>query len=121
MIKGQLPKLSSSICNVPVESNCILLNGVETNSIILVKLKRKLCFPGCVYFQAVSPELIRCALLYLKENNPFFCDIQIDVANIPESLTNLTQKMRKTFGIKSSFNTFLKRSLKKRAYQYWNC
>ena len=58
----------------------------------MVKLKRKLNFRGHVYFQAVSPESIDAALSYLKENNVFYSNINIDMASLPISLTNLSDE-----------------------------
>ena len=58
MPKGQYPKICGSICNIPVQSSSFisnLPNTMDTNGIILVKLKRKLSFRGHVYFEAVSP------------------------------------------------------------------
>ena len=58
----------------------------------MVKLKRKLNFRGHVYFQAVSPESVDAALSYLKENNVFYSNINIDMASLPISLTNLSDE-----------------------------
>ena len=86
MPKGQFPKLKGSICSIPVNTSDIinvLPHGGDSNSLVVVKLKSKLSYLGHVYFEAVRPES-----KYLKENNPLYCDIHIDV-NIPNELTEM--------------------------------
>ena len=94
MPKGNFPKLKGSICNVPVNTSKIaevLPQGADSTGLIIVKLKRKLSFKGHVYFQAVSPEAIKMALNYLKENNPLYKDISINISNIPNELVDLSE------------------------------
>ena len=93
MPKGQTPKLKGSICNVPVDTNIAntLPQGADSNGIVMVKLKRKMVYRGHVYFEAVSPDLVRSALQYLKLNNPLYSDIVIDVGQIPQSLLSLVE------------------------------
>ena len=57
----------------------------------MLKLKRKLEFKGYVYFEAVRPELILEALMWLKSNNVLYKDIQMDVNNIDQSFTCLEE------------------------------
>ena len=86
MPKGQFPKLKGSICSIPVNTSDIinvLPHGADSNSLVVVKLKSKLSYLGHVYFEAVRPES-----KYLKENNPLYYDIHIDV-NIPNELTEM--------------------------------
>ena len=86
MPKGQFPKLKGSNCSIPVNTSDIinvLPHGADSNSLVVVKLKSKLSYLGHVYFEAVRPES-----KYLKENNPLYCDIHIDV-NIPSELTEM--------------------------------
>ena len=72
----------SEICNsLPRASN--------NSGLILIKLKKKLTFNGHVYFQSVSPERIKNALLYLKVNNKFYDDIDINIDNTPLELLDL--------------------------------
>ena len=87
MPKGQFPKLKGSICSIPVNTSDIiniLPHGADSNSLVVVKLKSKLNYLGQVYFEAVRPES-----KYLKENNQLYCDIHIDVNNIPNELTEM--------------------------------
>ena len=89
MPKGQMPKIKGSICNVPIDTANVantLLQGADSNGIVMIKLKRKLVCRGHVYFEHVSPEVVRSALQYLKSNNPLYHDILIDVSQIPENL-----------------------------------
>ena len=78
MPRGQQPKIKGTVCNVPVRadvvSNC-LPRGMDSNGIILVKLKRKHEFRGHVYFEGVCPERVGNALQNLKNSNPFYSDI----------------------------------------------
>ena len=57
---------------------------------VVVKLKRKLSYREHVHFEAVRPESVHMALKYLKENNPLYGDICIDVNKIPNELTEMT-------------------------------
>ena len=91
MPKGQFPKLKGSICSIPVNTSDIinvLPHGADSNSLVVVKLKSKLSYLAHVYFEAVRPES-----KYLKENNPLYCDIHIDV-NIPNELTEMIDTIK---------------------------
>ena len=88
MPKGQSPKMRGTICNVPIRADdvCnILPRGMDNNGIVQVALKKRMRFKSNVYFEAVRPEFIREILLYLKENNTLYSDIEINVENIPEN------------------------------------
>ena len=94
MPKGQQPKIKGAICNVPNDSDkvCkILPRGMDNNGLVLVKLKRKLCYKGHVLFESVRPDVVKAVLHYLKRNNIFYSDIEIDSNNIPEELLSLGQ------------------------------
>ncbi|XP_068758167.1 uncharacterized protein [Montipora capricornis] len=94
MPKGQQRKIKGAICNVPVECDqtCRTLpRPPERSGIILLKLKRKMEFRGHVYFQAVRPQLILNALIWLKMNNPLYDNICIDMNKIDRHLTVLQQ------------------------------
>ena len=72
MSKGQAPKMTGTICNVPVDSTdtaSSLPLIADQNGIVLVKLKRKLEYGGHVYFEPVRPQFINDLLHYLKINN----------------------------------------------------
>ena len=93
MPKGKFPKLKGSICNVPIDTADIvnvLPRGADSNGLVVVKLKCKLCYRGHVYFESVRPELIHLALTYLKENNALYSDISIKLGNIPNNLLSLS-------------------------------
>ena len=92
MPKGQQRKIKGAICNVPVEceETCRILPRPSSSSgIILLKLKRKLEFRGHVYFQAVRPQLLLNALNWLKNNNPLYKNVTIDLGNIDTTMTVL--------------------------------
>lgn len=44
-----------------------------------------------MYFEPVSPKIVKTLLLYLKKNNFLYHDIQIDVDRIPAALTNISE------------------------------
>ena len=93
MPKGRFLKIKGSIRNIPIHVNeitNILPHGADSNDLVIVKLKRKLSFRGHVYFEAVCPESINQALLYLKKYNPLYQDFTINVNNIPDNLKDLT-------------------------------
>ena len=94
MPKGQMPKVKGAICNVPVDTNevyKVIPRASDSTGIVLVKLKRKLMYNGHVLFEPVRPDKIRRILEYLKENNPFYHDIEIDVSNIDSNLLSFEE------------------------------
>ena len=57
--KGRFLKLTGSIRNIPIvsaNSANILLRGVDRNSFLKVKRKRKFSYCRHVYFKAVGPD-----------------------------------------------------------------
>ena len=89
MPKGQQLKLKGSIINIPVvcDTTCSMLpHPPSASGIFMLKLKRKLNYHGHVYFQSVTPAMIRQALSFLKANNHLYDKIGIDMANIPPEL-----------------------------------
>ena len=111
MPKGRFPKLRGSICNIPIhvnETTNILPHGADSNGLVIVKLKRKLSFRGHVYFEAVCPESINQALLYLKKYNPLYQDTTINMNNIPDNLKDLidsvTDDFHETFDLEENVN-----------------
>ena len=94
MPKGQQRKIKGAICNIPVECDqtCTTLpRPPERSGIIMLKLKRKMEFRGHVYFQAVRPQLILNALMWLKMNNSLYDNICIDIDKIDRHLKILQQ------------------------------
>ena len=92
MPKGQQRKIKGAICNVPVDcdNTCKLLpRPAENSGIIMLKLKRKLDFRSHVYFQAVRPDIVLNALIWLLVNNPLYRDITVNMENIDSNLTEL--------------------------------
>ena len=61
MPKGQSPKFKEIICNVPIDvlSTCSTLpRPVDSNALVIFKMKRKLECRGHVYSNFVHPRLI---------------------------------------------------------------
>ena len=91
MPKGQQPKIKGSVCNIPVQANAVSDCLPQSNeNIILVKLKRKIEFRGHVYFENVRPEAVHAALWFLKQFNPFYSSILINVDNISRDLLSIS-------------------------------
>ena len=83
MPKGRFPKLKGSICNITIDLadiTNVLPHGADSNSLAVVKLKRKLNYQGNVSFHT---------LLYLRQNNAY-SDIEIVLDNIPSDLLSLS-------------------------------
>ena len=75
---------TDNICN-------ILPRGIDSNGLILLKLKRKLCYRGHVLFEPVRPDVVKETLNYLKQNNSLYSDIEINIGNIPLDLLSLDE------------------------------
>ena len=87
MPKEQQKKIRGAICNIPVSCETVcqsLPRPSELSGIILLKLKRKLQYAGHQYCEAVRPEFLAAALRFLKENNPFYRNIEINMTNLEE-------------------------------------
>ena len=86
MSKGQAPKMKGAICNVPINAADIcdvLPRGMDNNGVVRVALKKRMCFKSNVYFQPVRPSFINEILLYLKNVNPLYSHIDIQIDAIP--------------------------------------
>ena len=93
MPKGRFPNLKGSVCNIPIDLTDItnvLPDDADSNGLVVVKLKRKLNYQGHVYFEAVRPGTVFHALLYLRQNNALYNDIEIILDNIPSDLLSLS-------------------------------
>ena len=91
MSKGQAPKMKGAICNVPIDAANIcnvLPRGMDNNGVVRVALKKKMSFKSNVYFQPVRPNFIQNILLYLKRQNPYYSDIEIQLDAIPTFWVN---------------------------------
>ena len=89
MQKGQFPKIKGAICNVPIQEDNVvnvLPRQADSNGLIIVKLKRKLEYRGHMYFEAVRPRFVLEALQYLKNNNHFYKNVEIDTSNVPDEI-----------------------------------
>lgn len=69
---AQMKKITGTICNIPVayiDVTNFLLKTVDSNGLVVVKLKRKLEYCGHVLFDAMRPDFLRKVLSYLKKND----------------------------------------------------
>ena len=99
MSKGQAPKMKGAICNVPINAADIcnvLPRGMDNNGVVRVALKKKMCFKSNVYFQPVRPIFINEILLYLKNVNPLYSDIDIQIDAIPPFWINIAESAKKS-------------------------
>jgi len=86
MSKSQAPKMKGTIWNVPINAANIcnvLPRGMDNNGVVRVALKKRMCFKSNVYFQPVRPIFINEILVYLKNVNPHYSDIEIQIEAIP--------------------------------------
>ena len=65
-----------------------LLRPAYSIGLIVVKCKRKVACRSHVLFESVRPNVAAGFLIFLKQNNQLYSDIEIDLDNISESLTN---------------------------------
>lgn len=75
--------MKGTMCNVPIDAVHVcnsLPRTANSNGIITVKLTGKLQHKCHVYFELAHPKL--------KINNPLYNKIEIDLSNIPNSLTS---------------------------------
>ena len=92
MPKGQAPKMKGAICNVPINAADIcnvLPRGMDNNGVVRVALKKRMCFKSNVYFQPVRPSFVNEILLYLKNVNSLYSDIEIKLDAIPPFWINI--------------------------------
>ena len=61
---------------------------VNTNDIVSVRLKRKLEYRGHVLFETIRPNFVFQLLHFLKNNNPLYSDIEINLLNIPDEFVD---------------------------------
>ena len=90
--KGCFPKLKRAIRNIPRETNGIvdvLPRSADSNIQIFIKFKQELSFRD-VYLEAVSPEAVQLALMYLQQSNPSCHNIRTNFNNILDVLLDLT-------------------------------
>ena len=77
--------------NVPskLDSICTMLPRLPSQSeLIALKLKRKLAYRGHYMYDYISPERVVNALVWLKNNNPLYANIDINDNWLEESLAN---------------------------------
>ena len=65
---------------------------VDNNGVVRVALKKRMCFKSNVYFQPVRPIFINEILLYLKNVNPLYSDIDIEIDAIPPFWINTKEE-----------------------------
>ena len=78
--KGEFAIIKGRICNILIEAAniCIILpRHVDSNGLIVMKIKLDCKYRGHVYFKLVHPSPIYQALNYLKTHNKFYEDISI--------------------------------------------
>ena len=61
----------------------MLPRSVDSNGLLIVKLRRKLEYKGQVVFEAVRPTLAFQFLEFLKSNTHLYSDIKINPNNVP--------------------------------------
>ena len=93
MPKGQQQKIKGAVCLIPVDCSTVYKNlprPPSESGILMVKLKRKLQYHGHQYFEPVRPQALMEALVYLKENNALYHDINISIAQCTDNIDPYT-------------------------------
>ena len=86
MPKGQ--QIKEAICNVLVNCETVcksLRRPSELSDIILFKLKRKLQYADYQYCEPVRPECLNEALDFLKKNNNFYQNVEINLCKLEKN------------------------------------
>ena len=72
--RGQVEKITGTICNIPVDDIDIynlLPRTADSTGLVIVELKGNLEYGGHVLFEAVRPAFLCNILYYLRENISF--------------------------------------------------
>ena len=91
--KGEFEKNKGSICNIPTEAANIcnaFPRAVDSNKLIVVKLKQNRKYKGYVYFEPVRPNVTYQSLYHLKIHNKFYEDISISDVLSRKKMTNFS-------------------------------
>ena len=78
---GKQKAIHGPAVNVPTDLHpvCDLLPRLPSQAqIVPMKLKRRLCYKGHYMYEYVRPDKVLAALEWLKNNNPFYKDVNID-------------------------------------------
>ena len=95
ILKVQSPKIKGSVCNVTAEItnvSTLLPRVVNSNGLVIIKLKRKLKYQGHDYFEPVHLYIVMRLLQCLKANNDLYKDVTIVPSNIPTALVDSLEK-----------------------------
>ena len=91
--KGEFEKNKGSICSIPTEAANIcnaFPRAVDSNKLIVVKLKQNRKYKGYVYFEPVRPNVTYQSLYHLKIHNKFYEDISISDVLSRKKMTNFS-------------------------------
>ena len=85
--RGRQYRLQGPCVNVPsnLDSVCSLLPRLPNDALLVpIKLKRRLCYKGHYMYEAIRPSVVLDWILWLKQNNPHYSDveIQLDFCNL---------------------------------------
>ncbi len=85
--RGRQWRIQGPCVNVPanLEPVCNLLPRLPNEAMLVpVKLKRRLCYKGHYMYEAIRPSVALAWILWLKQNNPHYSDveIQLDFCNL---------------------------------------
>ena len=98
MLKGQSLKLKESTCNIPlseVDSSCMsLCRTADGSGLIVVKLNHKAEYYSHVLFEPARAIFFGSFVRFFKQYNHLYSDIEIDLDNTSELLTNFELSTR---------------------------
>ena len=67
----------------------------DSNGLIVVKVKFKAEYRSHALFEIVTPSIVGSFLRFMKQFYQMYSDIEFDLENITENLTNFGHKKRK--------------------------
>ncbi len=80
--RGKQWRLQGPCVNVPsnLEAVCNLLPRLPNDALLVpIKLKRRLCYKGHYMYEAIRPQVVLEWIRWLKEYNPHYLDVQIQL------------------------------------------
>ncbi len=80
--RGRQWRLQGPCVNVPsnLDAVCNLLPRLPNDALLVpIKLKRRLCYKGHYMYEAIRPHVLLEWIRWLKENNPHYLDVQIQL------------------------------------------
>ena len=88
MLKGEVPEIRGTMCNVPINrfnTNFNVLHWPVDSNGVVAKLRWKAEYKGSVLFEPVRPRPAQWFWSYLRNGNHLYRDVKKDLDNILSS------------------------------------